>query len=108
MEDRLIETLEDCDQRWYYIFSQDFVRTDDFSSTGTPKLRNGISSAERSRVIEIPEVAVMGDLSALSIRTRLEKSCSAKGKKSVDCKCWSAGVNSGGVVADLNMLYSMA
>ena len=49
------------------------------------KMNKRILEAEKGSVVEIPEVAMMGELSAQSIQTRLEKACSSKGKKSVDC-----------------------
>ena len=86
VEDRLIETLQDCERKWYYIFSQDSVRADDFKASSLPKLQKRIAGADAKAVIQIPEVALMGELNAESIQKRLEAACSSRGKKSVDCK----------------------
>ena len=86
MEDNLIETLGDCHHTWYYIFSQDSVRADDLKNGGMSKLQKSIEEVNEGHTRDIPEVARNGEFSALSIQTRLEKACSAKGKKSVDCE----------------------
>ena len=86
VENQLIETLQDCDRKWYYIFAQDYVSGDDFKTGEMSKLQKRISGAEKGAVVEIPEVVMMEHLSAEGIQDRLEKACSARGKKSVDCR----------------------
>lgn len=51
------------------------------------KLRRKVEDVESEggAVVQIPEVVVMGELSAEGIKRRLEEVCGAKGLKSVDC-----------------------
>lgn len=51
-----------------------------------PKLQRRLVDAERGTVVEIPEVSVKRELDWQSIAARLEKACSKKGKKSVECE----------------------
>lgn len=86
VESQLVETLQECDRKWYYVFSQDSVSAQDFRDDGLAKLQGRIADAEKGAVIEISEVANKGRLSAGGVRERLEGACSAKGKKGVECE----------------------
>ena len=86
VEDRLIKTLDNCDRKWYYIFTQEHVSASDFKDGALPKMQKRMAGAEKSTVVQIPEVSIRGELSAQRIQSRLEEACSAKGKKSVECE----------------------
>ena len=81
-----MQTLDECDRKWYYIFTQEHVSANDISDGGMPKLQKRVAGAAKGTVVEIPEVNVNGELSAQSIKARLEKACSNKGKKGVECE----------------------
>lgn len=82
VEDRIIQTLAACDKRLYYIDSQEHVSATDLRTRDHSTLRDGLAQA--GSVVEIPEVMVMGELSAGNVRRRLEEACTAIGKKRVD------------------------
>ncbi|KAK3700104.1 hypothetical protein LTR37_016107 [Vermiconidia calcicola] len=84
VERQLVETLQGCDRKWYYIFSQNSVSAQDFRDDGMAKLQGRIAGAETGAVVEISEVVTKGRLSAGGVRERLEGACSAKGKKGVE------------------------
>ena len=86
VERQLVETLQGCDRKWYYIFSQNSVSAQDFRDDGMAKLQGRIAGAETGAVVEISEVVTKGRLSAGGVRERLEGACSAKGKKGVECE----------------------
>jgi hypothetical protein len=79
LEDRLIETLEACDRKWYYVYEQDHVTARDLRG-GMPRLQERIAGMEKGSVVDIPEVVASGGLSANGIVERLHKACTAKGK----------------------------
>ena len=48
------------------------------------KLQEAVRDARDGRVVQIPEVAVMGSLSAEGIERRLESACSERGRRRVE------------------------
>ena len=86
VETKLIETLEECDKKNYYIFTQDGVSASHLRAGAMPKLEKTIANAKDGRVVEIPEIVAQGGLTATSIQALLEKACAAKGKRSLECE----------------------
>ena len=86
-----MDTIQQCDSKWYYIFVQDYVTARDLKD-GMPKLQGRMAGAAKSSLVEIPEVVPSGELSAESIVSRLEKACEAKGKNNKACKSRTGSV----------------
>lgn len=81
-----METLSNCDQQFYYIFTQDSVSQSDFQHGGFAKLQRRITKAEKKTVVEIPEVGAKGGLSAEKVKSRLGEVCRKSSKKEVNCE----------------------
>lgn len=71
--------LSGCDKD-VYIYQQEGVSADDLRRGAMPKLQHQIQQLETDRVIQIPEVMVMGQLSAGSVESRINGICKSKGK----------------------------
>ena len=80
-----MDTIQQCDSKWYYIFVQDYVTARDLKD-GMPKLQGRMAGAAKSSLVEIPEVVSSGEMSAESIVSRFEKACEAKGKNNKACE----------------------
>lgn len=80
VQDRLIDSLSACDKKWYYIFSQEHVGAEDLKDGAMPKLQRRLAEAGSDRVVQIPEVVQMGDLSAKTVAARLAEACAPDGK----------------------------
>ena len=106
LESRIVDSLQQCDKRYYYIFVQDHVQANQLKDS-IPKLQGRIAEA-RSHVVEIPEVVANGGLSAESIVSRLEKACEAKGKSNKACRSRTGLATYGSIHANCNLLPSVA
>ena len=90
IENRLIETLEACDKKWYYIFSQDHVTAEDLRGNKMAKLQKMLGGVDEAQFVGIPDLVEDGGLKPYNVKARLIAACEARGKTEVDCK-WSVG-----------------
>lgn len=81
LEDRLIETLSECDRKTYHFITQQHVSAQDVQ-LNMPKLQERIIDAtKKGSVVEVPEVVPAEGVDEFSLMRRLDEVCSKKGKK---------------------------